>query len=89
MVSNNCLQLLHMAKRFIWLEETGERINEFYIGYMINTNLYVNKAFRDQVEKCMNTTFGALAQPFINTTFSKKYKCFRIVNFSLENRSKA
>ena len=65
---NHCLPLSHMAKHFIWIEETGERINEFDIGYMINPNFYVNKLFRDQVEKCNNTTFGALTQPFIKNT---------------------
>ena len=65
---NNRLPLLHMAKRFIFLEETGERINEIYIGYMINTSVHANKAFRYQVEKCMNTTFGAPTQHYIKTT---------------------
>ena len=36
----------NMAKHFIWIEEAGEHINEFEIGYMINPNLHVNKAFR-------------------------------------------
>ena len=62
------LQLLYMAKRFIWLEETGKLINEFEIGYMINPSLHVNKTFRDQVEKCTNTTFGELTQNFIKYT---------------------
>ena len=48
--ANNRLPLLHRAKLFIWIEETGERINEFDIGYMINPDLNVNKAFREQVE---------------------------------------
>ena len=43
---NHVLPLLHMAKSFIWIEETKERINEFGIGYMITPNLYVNKDFR-------------------------------------------
>ena len=42
--------LFHMSKHFIWLNETKQRINEFIIGYMINTGLNVNKAFRQQVE---------------------------------------
>ena len=46
-----------MAKHYIWLEETKERINEFSIGYMINPKLNINKAFKDQVTKCMKTTF--------------------------------
>ena len=49
--------LLHMAKGFIWIEETKECITEFSIGYMINPILYINRAFREQVHKCMNNTF--------------------------------
>ena len=76
---NHILLLLHMAKPFIWLKETGERINEFDIGYMINPGFHDNKAFKEQVEKCMNTTFGELTQPFIKTTISKKYKYVIII----------
>ena len=35
---------------------------------MIDPSLRVNKLFKEQVEKCMNTTFGELTQPFIKTT---------------------
>ena len=62
---NHCLPLSHMAKSFIWIEETSDHINEFEIGYMINTTLHVNKSFMKQVINCMNNTFGALTQPFI------------------------
>ena len=48
--TNHCLTLFHMAKSFIWIEETKELINEFYIGYMINPKLNINKAFRKQVK---------------------------------------
>ena len=40
---NHRLPLLHMAKCFIWIEETGKHINDFEIGYMINPSLHVNK----------------------------------------------
>ena len=40
------LPLLHVAKSYIWLEETKERINDFSIGYMINPNFNINKAFK-------------------------------------------
>ena len=30
--TNHCLPLSHMAKSYIWLEETNQRINELYIG---------------------------------------------------------
>ena len=63
-----------MVKRFIWINETKQHINEFKIGYMINPGLNVKKAFREQVEKCMFTTFGEITQPFIKSTLAKKNK---------------
>ena len=65
---NHCLPLFHMAKSFIWFNETKIRINEFTIGYMIIPGLNVNKSFREQVEICMYTTFGEITQPFIKAT---------------------
>ena len=46
---NHRLPLFHMDKRFIWLNEIKQRINEFTIGYMINTGLNVNKDFIEQM----------------------------------------
>ena len=54
LMANHCQPLLHMDKRFIWIEETGELINEFETGYMINPSLHANKAFKEQVINCMN-----------------------------------
>ena len=68
---NNFIPLLHMSKRFIRLEEIKEHINEFENVYMINPDLDFNKAFREQVEKCTNNTFGALTQPFIKNKLLK------------------
>ena len=48
-----------MAKSYIWLEEKNQRINEFYIGYMMNPNLSMSKVFREQVKVCMKTTFSS------------------------------
>ena len=45
---------------------------------MINPNLNVNKAFRDQVKKYLNTAFVALTQPFIKPNYEKN-KCFSII----------
>ena len=60
-----------MAKHFILLNETKQLINKFTIGYIINPGLNVNKAFREQVEKCMFTTFGEITQPFIKSILEK------------------
>ena len=38
---------------------------------MINPTLNINKAFREQVNKCMKTTFGAITKPYIKTTLAK------------------
>ena len=43
--ANHRLPLFNMDKRFIWLNEIKQRINEFTVGYMINTGLNVNKYF--------------------------------------------
>ena len=77
-----------MSERFIWIEETGECMNEIEIGYIINQSLHMNKSFIYQVGKCMNTTFGVLTQPFIKTTLSKKFKCSSINNVSRHKRGK-
>ena len=45
--TNHRLPLLHMAKSYIWLVETKERINEFSIGYMINPKLITIKYFKE------------------------------------------
>ena len=61
-----------MDKRFIWINETKQRINEFMIGYMINQGLNVNKSSIEQVETCMHTKFGEITQPFIKAKSEKK-----------------
>ena len=68
MGANHCLPLFRMAKSFIWLNETKQCIKYFTIGYMINPNLNINKAFREKVDKCMNTTFGPITKPHIRAT---------------------
>ena len=65
------LPLLHMDKRFISIKETKERINAFSIGYIIKPTLNINKEFKEQVAKCMKTTFGAIIQPHIRTILAK------------------
>ena len=41
--ANHRLPVLNMAKLFIWIEDTGKRINQFDIGYIIYPSLHVNK----------------------------------------------
>ena len=63
---------------FIWIKalfgltKKNKRINKYTIRYMINTDLNVNIALREQVEKFIKNTFGAITQPFIKATFKKK-----------------
>ena len=73
--TNHCLPLSHVAKSYIWLEETKELINKFSIGYMINRTLYNNKAFKEQVTKFMKTILGAITQPHISKILKTKQKC--------------
>ena len=60
--TNHHLPLSHMAKSYIWLEETNEGMNKFSFGYMINPNLIINKDFKEQFNKCIKTTFVARTQ---------------------------
>ena len=57
--TNYHLPLSHMAKSYIWLEETNQRNNEFSIWYMMNPNFSINRYFKEQVKVCLKTTFYA------------------------------
>ena len=69
--TNHRLPLSHMAKSCIWLEETDQLINELSIGYMMNPNLSINKAFKEQVKIFMKNTFGTMTQQNISKILSK------------------
>ena len=69
--TNHRLSLFNMARIFIWIKETKQRIIEFYIGYMINPILNITKEFREQVNKSMNTTFGEITKSHNRTTLAK------------------
>ena len=50
MLLANCnMPLLHMSKRYIWIEEKNQRINEFSFGYMMNPTLFKNRTFKEQL----------------------------------------
>ena len=51
--TNPRLPLSNVYKRYIWIEQTNQSINEFSIGYMMNPNFHKNKAFREQVKGCL------------------------------------
>ena len=54
------------------MEETNQLINDFSFGYMLNPNLYNNKAFKYQVKACFKKTFGKDTNYHINTILMKK-----------------
>ena len=60
--TNHLLPLSHMAKNYICLEATNQRINEFSIGYTMNPNLNINKAFREQVKVCLKILFKKIQE---------------------------
>ena len=64
--ANCCISLIHMSKRKNYIEETNERMNEFYFSYMCNPTLYKLKFFKDQVKSCLGNTFGADTNKHIN-----------------------
>ena len=79
--NNHHIPLSHMAKRYIWLEETNEPINEFSIGYMINPTLSINKSFKEKVTKCVNSTFFEITQQHISKILFKKTRVLALLMF--------
>ena len=69
--TNHLLPSSHMAKSYIFLEEKNQRVNEFSIEYMMNSNLSINKAFKEQVKICMKTTFHTTSQQHISKIILK------------------
>ena len=69
--TNFRMPLVHMSKRYIWLEENNQRINELSIGYMMNPTLNRNIAFKDQVKLCLKQTFGTDTNSHISITLQK------------------
>ena len=47
---NHRRPILHKSKRMVHLYSDNDLINQFSVGYMINTSLHVNKVFIEQVE---------------------------------------
>ena len=69
--TNHRLPLSHMAKSYIWIEETNERINDFSIGYMMNPNFSINKVFKKQRKISTETTFGTTTQQHNSKTLAE------------------
>ena len=69
--TNHRLPLSHMDKIYICLEETNQRINEFSIGYTMNPNFSINKAFKEQVKVCLKYIFSISTLSHISKTLLK------------------
>ena len=82
---NNCWGIIIVYPYFIWLKVLfglrKQTIIEFSIGYMINPTLNINKAFRKQANKCMETIFGTITKSHIKTTLAKNKT--RVLELSL------
>ena len=83
MGKNDRLPLFNLAKGSSGTEESKQCNNDFLIRYMINPELNINKSFREQVDKCMNTIFGPITQPHIRPTLPpKKTRVLAILIFN-------
>ena len=87
--TNHCLTLLHMARSYIWLEEKNQRINEFSIGYMMNTNLNMNRVFREQVKVCMKNKFPTSTMTHISKILLKPNTRVIVLVMFFDNRKKS
>ena len=86
--TNNRLTLSHMDKSYICLEETNQLINEFSFGYIMNTYLSINKAFKEPVKICMKTKFATTTQSHISKRLLKPDKRVLALTMFVENRKK-
>ena len=70
-----------MSKRYIWIEEKNQRINELSIGYMMNPNLNTNRDFREQVKVCLKNIFGPSTNIRIGKILLKNTRVLALVIF--------
>ena len=77
-----------MAKSYICLDETNQRIHEFSIGYMMNPNLNIQKYFRDQVKVCLKNTVSTSTMTHINKLLLKPNTRVLALVMFYENRKK-
>ena len=84
----NRLPLSHMAKIYIWLEETNQLINEFSIGYMMNPNLNTIKAFREKLKVCLKKIFSTSTMAHISKISLKTNTRVLALVMVYENRKK-
>ena len=70
--TNHRLPLSYMAKSYIYLEEKKQHINDFYIGYTMNPNLNLNKAFREQVKLSLKQIYSTSTMTQISKILLKK-----------------
>ena len=63
---NNRQPSLHMSKVLVCIHTTDECINQFEIGYMINSTLHANKVLIEQDGKCSRATFNQNTMEVIN-----------------------
>ena len=86
--TNHRMPLSNMSKIYIWIEGKNQRINEFSIGYMMNTNLSMNNVFREQVKVCMKTTFSTSTMTHINKILLKPNTRMLALVMFFDNRKK-
>ena len=66
------LPILHMSKIMVHIYTTDKTVHQFYIGYMINPSLHINKIFKTQVEKCLGCSFSIKIIQSIKTFLMNK-----------------
>ena len=84
--TNHLLPLSHMDKSYIWLEDINQRMNQFSIGYMMNPNLSMNKAFKQKVKLCMKTKFSTSTMTHISKILLKPNKRVLTLVMFFQNR---
>ena len=70
-----------MYKIMVRCYSTNGIINQFAIGYMIKPSLKRNKVFREQVEKCLSSTFYEGKMETIKDCLRNKNTCVMALIF--------
>ena len=72
---NHRQPILHMSMIMVHFYYIDETMNQFEIGYMINPSINCDKAFREKVEKFLNSTFNSRTMETFTDFLKNKNTC--------------
>ena len=80
---NHSLPIWHMSKIMVHIY-TDKTVYQFFIGYIINPSLHINKMFKIQVENCVGCSFSIKTMQSIKNCLMKKNTSIMAIIFIYE-----